>query len=110
MSCELIPEAIRTRAEAAGAPVVDRRNGHAQVGGEFADVEQGLQAPGIVCGAVFGAHVEQIGSTHPRRSAPTGTIVRLPESGRPREPPGGAKRWVCDDWIESHQRKSRGNP
>ncbi len=49
-----------------------------QVGGEFADVEQGFETPGVVCGTVFGAHVEQmLGWRHMNRRQP-GTPRRGP--------------------------------
>lgn len=75
---QVLAEAIRAGSEAAGSPVVDRRHRHAEMGSQFADVEQGLQAPGVVCRGVFGAHVEQARRTHPRRSTPTGTVAHLP--------------------------------
>lgn len=84
---QVLAEAVRTRPEAAGAPVVDRRDGHAQIGGELADVEQGLQTPGVLCDA-FGVHAEQV-----RRREPgtTTTNARLPERSGQERPPRGQK-------------------
>lgn len=39
----MLTEAIRGRTEASGAPVEDRRHGHAEIPGELVHIEQGLQ-------------------------------------------------------------------
>jgi len=72
---QVLAESERAWAEAAGSPVVDRRDGHTQVGGELADVEQGLQPPRVLCDA-FGIHDGQV-----RRREPsvTASNLRLPE-------------------------------
>lgn len=57
---QVYAEAVRGRAEAAGAPVVDRRDGDAQIRGQLADIDQGLQAPRVVCGCMKGVHVGQV--------------------------------------------------
>src|SRR5690606_17714775 len=59
---QVLAEAVRGRAEAACAPVVDRRDGDAQIRGQIADIDQGLQAPrGGLC---FGVHDEQVHGAH----------------------------------------------
>ena len=88
---QVLPEAIRTGSKTAGAPVVDRRDRHAEMGRQFADIEQGLQAPGVVCREVFGAHVEQVRSTHPQRSGSTGAVAHLPEHSSCSQAQGGQK-------------------
>ena len=55
-----------------GAPVVDRRDGDAQVFGQLADIDQGLQAPRG--GLRFGVHDEQV---HRRGPDSIGEILRL---------------------------------
>ena len=84
----MLPEAIRARTETAGAPVVDRRYGHAQVGGELADVEQRLQAPGVARRDVFGVHTEQVRPAPTDGPGATGTVAPLPEHGAPSGPRG----------------------
>src|SRR6478735_1687252 len=57
---QVFAEAMRSRAESAGAPVVDGRDGHTQVRGDFAHVEQGLQTPAVLRGGGFAVHAEQV--------------------------------------------------
>src|SRR5690606_26560441 len=85
---QMLPEAIRPRTEAPSAPVVDRRNGYAQIGGELADVEQRLQAPGVAGRAVFGVHTEQVRPAPTHGSGATSTVAPLPERDGPRGPRG----------------------
>lgn len=59
---QVFSEAVRGRAEAAGAPVVDRRDGDAQIRGQLADIDQGLQVPRG--GLRFGVHDGQMHGTH----------------------------------------------
>ena len=59
---QVFAEAVRGRAEATGAPVVDRRDRDAQIRGQLADIDQGLQTPrGGLC---FGVHDEQVHGAH----------------------------------------------
>lgn len=57
---QVFAEAVRGRAEAAGAPVVNSRDGDAQIRGQLADINQGLQAPRVVCGCMKGVHAGQV--------------------------------------------------
>ena len=82
----MVPEAIRPRTEATGAPVVDRGDGHPQVRGELADVEQRFQAPGVAGRAVFGVHIEQVRPAPTHEPEAIGTVAPLPERGGPRRP------------------------
>ncbi len=78
---QVLAEAVRAGAEVAGAPVVNRRDGHAHVGGELADVEQRLQAPGATRRVMFGVHTEQVRSAPTHESGATDMVSPLPERG-----------------------------
>lgn len=68
---QMLAEAIRARSQAAGAPVVDRGDGNAQVVGRTRRRRAAAPGPGVARRAVFGVHTEEV------RRAPTH------ESGQP---------------------------
>lgn len=68
---QVLAEAIRAGSEAAGSPVVDRRHRHAEMGSQFADVEQGSRPQGlsvVECSVLMSS----------RRGAPTRDDRRQP--------------------------------
>src|SRR5215211_6439451 len=71
---QVLAEAVGARAEAPGAPVVDGRDGHAEVGRQFADVEKRFEAPRVRCRV--GTHTEQVCRAHRTdRSQPEPTVL-----------------------------------
>lgn len=63
---QVLAEVVGARAQPAGAPVVDGRDGDAKVLRQLGDVDHGLEAEGQVLGGVVGFHAQQVPVAPPR--------------------------------------------
>ena len=103
---EVLAETIGARADTARAPVVDRRDGHAEVGRQLADIEQRRQVWRWDRKRCWSGHADQVRSAAPgNQKHPQTTTSYRAQRAKKRSPAE-----VFDDRIKFHQYKSRGNP